>query len=414
LVYNPDFVAEKSHDAIVTLLIHEVEHVLFGHHIRQQGRDHEGWNIATDLAINSHLLHRPGFHELQGLYPGGEPYPDLPAGQTGEWYYNEITKRPPEQPEQPEQDGEGEGEGEGGNEGESEPSSGGSEEKAEGQDQSQPGDQEGGEPSGEGDNPQDGTGNDPQNGQKARSGSGEGQDSGGGSQGPKSELPGRDRIIGEVLPSPEPEQLAESERQQLVVQCAAGCPPGKMPGHLKTLVDSATKPVEVPWQVLLRRFCEKRCKSRLTYSRVHRRLGHLPERLPTRGGKTLGEICVVLDTSGSHWGKAPEILDHIEVIAKAYPGTSVRLIQFDTEAKEKLYTKHDLPIDRKRWELSGGGGTALQPAWQMAQKSRASCIVVFTDGYLYDWPTEKSKSPVIWLLSTSEEVPCPGLVVRVK
>lgn len=329
IIYNPEFVAGKSHDALVILLMHEADHILFGHHIRRDHRDPKGWNVAADLAINSAYVGEPGWKELDGLAPGIKPFDNLPSGKVSEWYYDQL----------PRQGGK----------------SGGKK-----------GDKDGG------------------------------QDVGG---------------FGEVLDSPLPAQEAEAERCKTIVECA-NADPGNIPAHLKSVVDSVRKPVKVPWPILLRRFCERACKSRLTFNKINRRMTDWPCRLPSRTGKTLGEICVVLDTSGSHWSDAPKILDHIEAIVKAYPKTTVRLIQFDAEASERVYQSSELPLDRNKWQMEGGGGTALMPAWRLAQRAKASCIVVYTDGYLHDWPTERSNAPVIWLMSTDHDVPCAGTVVR--
>ena len=385
LVYNPEFIDGLTRDAVITLLIHEVEHILFGHHIRRgEERDHTGWNIAADLAINSHLTHRAGFQELDGCYPGGKHFEQMPHGETAERYYDLLKRKdPPPNPTKPRDGGKGEG----------------------GSGQSQDGDDQKGAQEPAGDQKGDGTSTGKGKGEiGAQAGSGEAGEGG---------YEGEDMVVGEVLPSKVPEQQAEAERQQLVIQCSNACPPGMIPAHLKSLVDDVSKPVKVPWHIILRRFCEKAARSRLTYNKINRRLNDWPDRIPARGGKKIGELCVVLDTSGSHWSEAPKILDHIEAIAKAYPGTSIRLIQFDTEAVERVYSSSELPIPRKRWEIEGGGGTRLTPAWEKAQKSNAAAIIVYTDGWLDDWPKTASRCPVIWLMSTDVQVPVKGLVVRV-
>ena len=73
------------------------------------------WNIATDLAINSHLL-----NELPegGCFPQQAPFQDYPLGQSAEWYFNKIKNDEQFQPK----DGNGQG-GQGGGDGD--PSGGG-------------------------------------------------------------------------------------------------------------------------------------------------------------------------------------------------------------------------------------------------------------------------------------------------
>ena len=86
MYYNPDFLAELPEEQVRGVLKHEFYHVLFEH---VTGRMPEGvnlklWNIATDLAINSHLYNLPE----GGLIPGeaGTPFEHLPRGESAEWY----------------------------------------------------------------------------------------------------------------------------------------------------------------------------------------------------------------------------------------------------------------------------------------------------------------------------------------
>ena len=86
MLYNPKFFADLTDLQRAAVLKHEFYHVLFEH---VTGRMPDGvnlklWNIATDLAINSHLNHLPE----GGLIPGekGTPFENLPRGESAEWY----------------------------------------------------------------------------------------------------------------------------------------------------------------------------------------------------------------------------------------------------------------------------------------------------------------------------------------
>jgi predicted metal-dependent peptidase len=54
---NPDFVEELSDGQIATVLMHELWHYLNQTFSRQQLRDEEKWNFATDGVINWHIEH---------------------------------------------------------------------------------------------------------------------------------------------------------------------------------------------------------------------------------------------------------------------------------------------------------------------------------------------------------------------
>jgi predicted metal-dependent peptidase len=63
IVYNYDFFSSLSVKQRVTLICHELLHILLGHHLRLRGRDHELWNVATDYVINL-ILVEMGFEPL--------------------------------------------------------------------------------------------------------------------------------------------------------------------------------------------------------------------------------------------------------------------------------------------------------------------------------------------------------------
>lgn len=86
MLYNPKFFADLTDAQRTDVLKHEFYHVIFEH---VTGRFPDGvnmklWNIATDLAINSHLHNLPE----GGLIPGAPdtPFEHLPRGESAEWY----------------------------------------------------------------------------------------------------------------------------------------------------------------------------------------------------------------------------------------------------------------------------------------------------------------------------------------
>tara|TARA_R110002124_G_scaffold57184_2_gene160463 strand:- start:5563 stop:6759 length:1197 start_codon:yes stop_codon:yes gene_type:complete len=104
MLYNPEFFASMSEDHIRGVLKHEFYHLIFDHVTsrRPEGVPHKTWNIAADLAINSHLV-----GELPELacMPGTAPFEELPKGESAEWYLSRITD------EQADQCSDGGGEG---------------------------------------------------------------------------------------------------------------------------------------------------------------------------------------------------------------------------------------------------------------------------------------------------------------
>ena len=104
MVYNPAFFESLTQKERSGVLKHEFYHLIFEHvtgRLPSEGMT-KMWNIATDLAINSHLM-----DELpeQGCFPSREPFENYPVGQSAEFYYKML--REDEQFNQEPQDGQG-------------------------------------------------------------------------------------------------------------------------------------------------------------------------------------------------------------------------------------------------------------------------------------------------------------------
>ena len=114
MLYNPDFFDSLPEEQVLGVLKHEMYHLIFEHVTsrKPEGINHVKWNVAADLAINSHLQ---GELPDNCCMPGVGPFEDLPLYQTAEWYLANL-------PQNEEQDG-GKGEGNG-ESGEGEPGDG--------------------------------------------------------------------------------------------------------------------------------------------------------------------------------------------------------------------------------------------------------------------------------------------------
>jgi len=108
MIYNPEFFEKLEDNHKLGVLMHEYYHIIFEHvtgRLPPEGMNMM-WNIATDLAINSHL---------KGMLPEGccmpeqDRFEEYPSGKSAEWYYSKLLKEQDEE----DQDGKGEGEGSG-------------------------------------------------------------------------------------------------------------------------------------------------------------------------------------------------------------------------------------------------------------------------------------------------------------
>ena len=90
MIYNPEFLAGLPENEVKGVLKHEFYHLIFEHVTsrKPEGVPHKTWNIAADLAINSHLVGElPEF----ACMPGVGPFEALPKHESAEWYLKNIT-----------------------------------------------------------------------------------------------------------------------------------------------------------------------------------------------------------------------------------------------------------------------------------------------------------------------------------
>ena len=115
MLYNPSFFEGLTDPEKAAVLRHEFDHLVFDHvtgRLPAEGMT-KMWNIATDLAINSHIPHIPKI----ACIPGEGPFAHLEKGKAAEFYFDELRKQQEQkQQEQDKQKGEkGEGEPSDGN-----------------------------------------------------------------------------------------------------------------------------------------------------------------------------------------------------------------------------------------------------------------------------------------------------------
>ena len=116
MIYNPKFFAGLPDNQKLGVLMHEMYHIIFEHvtgRLPPEGMS-KMWNIATDLAINTHIA-----DDIPegGCIPTRGRFESYPEGQSAEWYYSKLQQdkengEGPFDPENQEGDGGGDGSGE--------------------------------------------------------------------------------------------------------------------------------------------------------------------------------------------------------------------------------------------------------------------------------------------------------------
>jgi len=88
MLYNPNFMNSLTDPERRAILIHEFYHIIFKHVTDRlpEGGMTRAWNIAADLAINSHIKGLPE----GGCIPGEGKFADLPKFMSAEWYLPKV------------------------------------------------------------------------------------------------------------------------------------------------------------------------------------------------------------------------------------------------------------------------------------------------------------------------------------
>lgn len=85
LFYHPDFVNKLPFEHLITIIAHEIYHLVLFHLTRRQDREPLRWNFAADFAVND-LLKKDGTFEL----PEGCLYNPQFSDKAAEWIYNQL------------------------------------------------------------------------------------------------------------------------------------------------------------------------------------------------------------------------------------------------------------------------------------------------------------------------------------
>ena len=110
MVYNPEFFEKMTPVERAGVLKHEFYHLVYEHvtgRLPPEGLT-KMWNVATDLAINSHLI---GELPEGGCFPQQKPFENYPLNQSAEFYFNMLKND--EQFKQDPDQGNGSGDGDG-------------------------------------------------------------------------------------------------------------------------------------------------------------------------------------------------------------------------------------------------------------------------------------------------------------
>lgn len=235
--------------------------------------------------------------------------------------------------------------------------------------------------------PQDSGGQDP--GQD--SGQQSGNDPGG--CGEVRDYPGQDGQSVSPADMAQAEQEAKIAAQQAAQQAKAM---GTLPTSVERLVADLVQP-RIDWREILRRFVEQSAKSDYSWTPPNRRFVHQGLYLPSLQSEELGDLAIVMDTSGSV--STPEITEfssELTAILEKFNSQATVLYCDSKVAHVERFRQDDLPLEL---HPAGGGGTNFRPPFEWIEENAdqpPAALIYFTDLECSRYPDEP-EYPVLWV-----------------
>lgn len=186
---------------------------------------------------------------------------------------------------------------------------------------------------------------------------------------------------------------------------------GKLPKAAERYVEAITSP-KVDWRAQLRRFATERSRDDYSWARPNRRMLQYGIILPSLYSESMGEMVVVIDTSGSIDQPTLNAFGaEICAIQSVARPSKLHVIYCDAEVNHvDVFTPDETP----QFKMHGGGGTDFCPPFEYIDKHglQATCGAYLTDGY-GRFPEQGPAFPFMWCMTTDVNPPW-GETIRVE
>lgn len=343
---NPDFFNSRTLEERMFMLAHEVLHIINNHLDREENKNHEMWNISTDIAINQRIQ---GVGTPEGcLMPNYIPTDVL--NQNAEYYYSLI-------------------------------------ENKQNQNQNQNSNNQNSNNQNQNSNNQ----NQSSNNQNSDNQNSNNQNSKIGTH----KFWGIPKELKELAKNILKKDIEQTIKQTLKQR-------GNLPKNIDEILETLTTKAQVDWKKVLKNILgNKKIGFDRTLMRNNRRFRDRPE---LKGRKPLRtfDLLVMVDVSGSMEDNIIlKGLNEIYSICKTSKANAY-LMQFDTAVLDfnKLEPK-TINSNKIKFNRKGTGGTIIKPCFEYIRKNKIEydALIVITDGYL---ETDKFNSDIIFLHNEDE------------
>ncbi len=177
---------------------------------------------------------------------------------------------------------------------------------------------------------------------------------------------------------------------------------GKLPGGLERFIEETTTN-KVDWRAALRQFVTEISKNDYSWSRPNRRFLSAGMYLPGLYSESMGEVAVVIDTSGSiDQATLNAFGSEVKAIVDSVKPLKTHVIYCDAEVN---HVDEFTPEQELHFEMHGGGGTDFAPPFVHLEQNdiKPSCLIYLTD--LYGPFPDAPEFPVLWVCTTNQVAP---------
>ena len=175
---------------------------------------------------------------------------------------------------------------------------------------------------------------------------------------------------------------------------------------------------QIDWRDVLREFISTTCagKDFSTWARPNRRFVSTGVYMPSGISEKVGELVIAIDTSASIGQcELTTFLSEIKAVCDNVRPERIRLLYWDTRVcADETYDHAETDTLVQSTKPAGGGGTDVScvSEYMTEHKINPQAVIVFTDGYVYDWGTWTC--PVLWAVYDNKQAkPDCGKVVHI-
>ncbi len=209
----------------------------------------------------------------------------------------------------------------------------------------------------------------------------------------------------------EAEQLSEEEKGDLEREVEEAIRQGVLvagklgSGGARDL-EELLKP-QIDWRDVLREFISTTCagKDFSTWARPNRRFVSTGVYMPSGISEKVGELVIAIDTSASIGQcELTTFLSEVKSVCDNVRPERIRLLYWDTRVcADETYDHAETDTLVQSTKPAGGGGTDVScvSEYMTEHKIDPQAVIVFTDGYVYDWGTWTC--PVLWAVYDNKQ-----------